>query len=524
MKKIVAATVILAMLLSFGVIFTSAELPTSIYWCEGKYLCDNPNDFSPVGDIQIEWDPEASNKLNLTDGNMGDWAQAGYQATVITPTNMVTWFTNAAPVAATDWNIYAYFVADEEWLYMGFCIIDSEFVYADASNDLLDGDLLQIGFDFGGLIEQTTKEDPDMLTDSKNIFYSLACAEDDVSIQIKRHESDGIDAWLSEANGHGVQGTAYKTDTGWNAEVALSLNMLSDDCAWKTWSEDALIYIGGENNAPLDFGCFICYVNRSTADSVLWAASTTNGLTNDTGKPVVSWTFYDNGINLYLPYEDGMKFDCSSLVVLPKDVHDDSDQDPGTSLPEDPDLIHEIAELSAQLTELENAVRASNTELIDAIDVIKTRLNELEAQGEIRAAEIQTIKASISSIQSAADAFNNLERNLEQMEIELEQTNTDLGQTKTELEQAKADLEQAKADLEQRKSDLDSVESSLIAAIQEENANLKQDIQALREELDGMKENQSISCQSSVAPIGILAVILIGMGCIYLLRKKQPEE
>ena len=53
MKKILIAMIITAMLLSLGVVFTSAiTLPGKGYvdFSEGMYCVENPNEFSPVGE------------------------------------------------------------------------------------------------------------------------------------------------------------------------------------------------------------------------------------------------------------------------------------------------------------------------------------------------------------------------------------------------------------------------------------------------------------------------------------------
>jgi hypothetical protein len=132
-----------------------------------------------------------------------------------------------------------------------------------------------------------------------------------------RQESDN-DGWLSEANEDGVKGAAKKTETGWSAEFALSWEQLYEDYSWKSW-DDKNIYVGGDQELPLDIGCCLYYLNVDDTESrsITWAAGSTNGIADDAGVPQVSWTAYDNGLNLSLPYNDDMTLNCSGIVVLP---------------------------------------------------------------------------------------------------------------------------------------------------------------------------------------------------------------
>jgi hypothetical protein len=162
------------------------------------------------------------------------------------------------------------------------------------------------------------KNNPDDVINPKNIFYSFACYEDGAPIQIMRQESDN-DGIISEANGDGVKGAAKKTDNGWSAEFALSWEQLYEDYSWKSW-DDKNIYVGGDQDLPLDIGCCLYYLDYSETKAgatLNWAAGSTNGVADDAGTPQVSWTAYDNGLNLSLPYNDDMTLNCSGIVVLP---------------------------------------------------------------------------------------------------------------------------------------------------------------------------------------------------------------
>ncbi len=314
MKKIFALLLAMATLISFGTVAASAELPGSevgVYWSPGGYSADT---FCPVGDIRITWDPEAASKLDLSDGDMNDWVDAGYDMYVIDTTNMVYW--EPLGTVLEGWSISAYFVADREWLYFGFFVTDPTFNYINAG-DYHSGDSIQLCLEFGGRMGKILEENPeDVGGVPKNIFYSFGCAADGAPIEIMRQESDD-DRWISEANGDGVKGAAMKTEDGWSAEFALSWQQLYDDYSWKSW-DDKKLYIGGISEFPLEIGCCLYYLNMDdkTTRAYTWAAGTTKGIADDNGVPQVSWTVYDNGIGLYLPYEENMGLLCDGIVDM----------------------------------------------------------------------------------------------------------------------------------------------------------------------------------------------------------------
>ena len=318
MNKIFAIVITLAMLLSLGAVLVSAEVP-NVPWTPGNFAVADSAEFSTVGTVKIQWDADAASKLDLSDGDMTDWADAGYESITIDASNMVSWVGGAAdaidPGMPANWNITTYFVADSEWLYIGFYVTDPNFCYGSGNG--YDGDAFQICIDFGGKLGQAVQNDPDSLTNPKNIFYSFSCAADGAPIQIMRQESDQ-DGWISEANGDGVKGAARKTEAGWSAEFAMSFQQLFDDFEWKIWEEDKKIYVGGENNDPLKIGCCLYYLDRTTTgEDPLWAAGTSNGqLLEDGTTPGVSWTCYDNGINLELDITEEVTFDYDEKIVI----------------------------------------------------------------------------------------------------------------------------------------------------------------------------------------------------------------
>ena len=312
MKKIFAIVVTFAMLLSLGTVLASAELPAGISFTPGAYGVEDAADFTPVGDLKITWDPDAASKLDLTDGEMSDWSEAGYNMVTIDKSNMVAWQPHVT--APANWNINTYFVADPDWLYIGFYVTDDHFVYSAPGSR--NGDAFQVCIDFGGKLGQMLEQDPDNLLTPKNIFYSFGCVEDGAPISIEINESDGNDGWITEADGFGVKGAAKKTETGWAAEFALSWNQLYDDYSNKAW-DDPKIYVGSVENLPLTIGCCLYYLDNNDNGTYDWAAGSTNGIADDAGVPQVSWTAYDNGINLELDYVDGMTFNCENIVVTP---------------------------------------------------------------------------------------------------------------------------------------------------------------------------------------------------------------
>ena len=355
MKKILAVVMTLAMILSLSAVLASAvELPEGISFTAGKYGVEDAADFTPVGTLKIQWDADAATKLNLADGDMSDWAAAGYEMVTIDTSNMVSWVGDFS-TAPAGWSISTYFVADADYLYIGFYVTDPAFAYGSASAGY-NGDAFQVCIDFGGKMSHTLATDPDVLSNPKNIFYSFTCVSDGAPLEIHRQESDN-DGLISEANGDGVKGSASKTESGWCAEFALSFQQMYDDYVWKAWEDDPKIYVGGVDSIPLTIGSCLYYLDRSeTAGAINWAAGSTNGIViDDAGTPGVSWTAYDNGVNLELDIEDGVSFTCPNIIIL-----DDGETVPPET--EAPDTEAPDTEAPTQAPDTEAPTQAPETE------------------------------------------------------------------------------------------------------------------------------------------------------------------
>ena len=311
MKKCLAYLAILSLLLSLGTVFAAAELPP-VGFTPGKFLADDPRAYSTVGTVTVDWKPDITSQIDMTDGDLSDWYAAGLTPTEITSYNMVSWVRDEA---VTDWRMTSFCAADPDYMYLAFDITDPDFAYG-TGGDTYDGDAIQLSLDFGGKLGEAIEEDPDWLMGPKNSFYSFSCEADGAPIRVMRQESD-LNGWLTEADGDGVKGAAKRTDKGWSVELALSWQLLYDEYAWKAWDDDGLIYVSGDYELPLKVGCALYYLNRAeSGGEILWAAGTTKGLVDDNGNPVVSWTPYDNGITWTLPYQPDMSFNCTGIVVV----------------------------------------------------------------------------------------------------------------------------------------------------------------------------------------------------------------
>ncbi|MBQ7911174.1 MAG: hypothetical protein IJ363_10380 [Clostridia bacterium] len=376
MKKCLAYLAILSLLLSLGTVFAAAELP-SVSFTPGKFLADDPDAFSTVGTVTVDWKPDIASQIDMTDGDLSDWYAAGLTATEITSYNMVSWVRDEA---VTDWRMTSFCAADPDYLYLAFDITDPDFAYG-TGGDTYDGDVLQLSLDFGGKMGEVIEEDPDVLMGPKNIFYSFSCEADGAPIRVMQQESD-MDGWLTEADGDGVKGAAKRTDKGWSVELALSWQRMYDDYVWKAWEDDAKIYASEGMEMPLRVGCALYYINRAeSGGEVLWAAGVTKGLVDDDGNPVVSWTPYDNGITWSLPIQKDVSFTCPQIVIV---EGLDTTAPPETEPPYDPPVDYPDTEEWVE-TELNTNVEWYDTIPPEVEETLRDAAEDLDAEDELNA-------------------------------------------------------------------------------------------------------------------------------------------
>ena len=376
MKKLFACIALCALLLSLGTVFAAAEDLPPVTWTEGSYTYGDADDFEPLGDVIIVWDPIITQKVDLTDGDLGDWYTAEINGRVVTQKNMISWVNEGSGVP-TDWKMTMFAAADPDCLYLAFEVVDANFAYAtDAAT--YNGDAIQLALDFGGLLKEKLEEEPDILSNHHSIFYSFAGLSDGAPLQIMRQESDQ-DTLLSEANGDDVKGAARKTEDGWSVELALSWQLLCDDYCWKAWEENLRIYVGSDEALPLKLGLCLSYLNRAeTGGEITWAAATAKGYTNADGAPLVSWTPFDNGGTLILPWEDGMHVNCTGVTVLTDcgTVVPQTDP-PETETPYDDPIIVE--------TELNTSVEWYETIPPEVEETLRDAAEDLDAEDELNA-------------------------------------------------------------------------------------------------------------------------------------------
>ena len=311
MKKLTVWTLLCALLLSMGAVAAAAEELPNVSWTPGTYAGES---FAPLGDMSIEWAPDFAERMDINDGDLGDWYGGGFARTIVSPENMISWVAEKNGIPE-DWGMSVFCAADPTYLYLAFDVTDNSFTYGtDAAT--YNGDAIQLGIDFGGLLRRKIEKDPDDLFNHHYIYYSFACMEDGAPLVISRQDSDQ-DGCLSEANGDPVKGAARKTEKGWSVELALSLELLFDDYRWKAWDDGTRIYLGTDEHLGLEIGLTMSYLNRETpGGNILWAAAATNGTTDSAGIPQISWTPYDNGSTLILEYQEGMHFDGGDIVIV----------------------------------------------------------------------------------------------------------------------------------------------------------------------------------------------------------------
>ena len=334
MKKLIVFAVLSTLLLSLGGFSAAAELPEGVGFTQGQYAGGDPEQYSTLGDIDVDWIPALDGAIDVTDGDLADWYASGAKGSVVTLNNMVSWVGEPA-----DWKMTAFYAADSEYLYFAFDVIDPDFTYGTTVSSY-NGDAIQLCLDFGYKIGEIAEEDPHMISSLKNIFYSFTCIEDGAPLGIMRQESH-MDGILYQSKGDAVMGAARKTPDGWSVELALGWDLLYDDYIWKAWQEDPRVFVGASQQIPLSIGMCIYYLNRTDNETVTWAAGTVKGWTDDAGNPCVSWSALDNGAKLNLAADYAMQVNCKGVVgvfehVSMEEVLTNEDGSPRDEMPDAP--------------------------------------------------------------------------------------------------------------------------------------------------------------------------------------------
>ena len=351
MKKLIVFAVLSALLLSLGGFSAAAELPEGVGFTQGQYAGGDPEQYSTLGDIDVDWIPALDGAIDVTDGDLADWYASGAKGSVVTLNNMVSWVGEPA-----DWKMTAFYAADSEYLYFAFDVIDPDFTYGTTVSSY-NGDAIQLCLDFGYKIGEIAEEDPHMISSLKNIFYSFTCIEDGAPLGIMRQESH-MDGILYQSKGDAVMGAARKTPDGWSVELALGWDLLYDDYIWKAWQEDPRVFVGASQQIPLSMGMCIYYLNRTDNETVTWAAGTVKGWTDDAGNPCVSWSALDNGAKLNLAADYAMEVNCKGVVgvfehVSMEEVLTNEDGSPRDEMPDAPIEIESMPPVWIETAEID---------------------------------------------------------------------------------------------------------------------------------------------------------------------------
>lgn len=309
MKKLLCLLLCLSFALSVGTLIASA---TPGFYCGGS-----EEEFTPVGDIEIFWDPEASDKLFLHDGDMQDWVAAEYAPCTIGPESMISWVGGTDDYKAGSvpegWSISAFFVADQDYLYIGLYVTDPNVYLVNDPHYYVAGDSIQFSIDFDYALSKFKEQDQELYPHMQAIFYSFGPTEAEaapIRVMVQNIEEEGV---LSEENGDGIKGTTALTDTGWCAEFAFAWNMLYKDFSRTAHVDDYVCAISETD--PLDIGCALYYLDHSNDEGyVTWAAGTLGA--QEAGiQPDVTWTCEDHGMRLFLPWNPDVSFNCEGIGV-----------------------------------------------------------------------------------------------------------------------------------------------------------------------------------------------------------------
>ena len=329
MKKILAVVVSMVMLLSVGAV------------CANAYAYD----FIPAGDIEIQWYEYAYDEIEI-DGSLYDWYRLGVQSYDLTG-NMADWV-NAGAAPADDFGMTAMFLADPYYLYIGLEIRDNEFSkveYNDAAGiGTYKGDAIQFGIDFGGMQADFMEIDPEFLTGlaAMNSFFSFASRDlTGECTVVAQHTGIYQDGPLDRAM-FADDVFAYSSEmldgsgnvVGWYAEFRISWDAMFRNAAEKVWLEDEVYY---GVYSPLEVSMLLCYLDMdryttcvpSYSHAYATYASLADAYAGGDHTPLT------NGLNLYLPYEEGRWVSIGDDRFLQgEDIWTDyPETEPGTDYP-----------------------------------------------------------------------------------------------------------------------------------------------------------------------------------------------
>ena len=354
MKKILALVVSIVMLLSVGAVYASAA------------------DFTPAGDIEITWNEDAGEIISI-DGDLSDWKRIGADSYDLTE-NMACWI-NPNTTPAEDFGLTAMFVSDSYYLYMGLEIRDDEFTkveYNDAAGmGTYKGDAFQFALDFGGLQADIMAEDPEFLTGlaAGNSFFSFAARdltnECGIVAQHTGIYGDGPldrDAHMEEmyvCYNEMLDGSGKIV--GWYVELRMAWDVLFRNGAEKVWLEDE-VYFDADN--PLEMSVLLCYLDMDksiTGGAYAHAYGTFKQLSDtETSQHGPE----KNGLNLYLPYEEGraIYINDDRFVQVETMPGEDDDNKPTTGETEPVETEPAATEAPAATTAPETEAEVVTTE------------------------------------------------------------------------------------------------------------------------------------------------------------------
>lgn len=367
---------ILAMIVTVTLLLSALAIPTTA--------------LTPVGDIQIMWDADVSQKLDLTDGDLSDWEAAGYTCTTLLAGNFHAWTGDNYKSSLEDFTMDIYLVADPDFLYIALRVVDKDIIYDtdganyDAEEHIrsYDGDAVQLSIDWGTLEEKHGDSEDMCFGCTKNIFYSFSSYGDGEPLHIVRQETYNNDGILSEANNDPVKGAASSFDKGNTYELAISWQMLYDDMTEKTDGIHDNLKWGIDSD--LTIGLTLCYIDKNANGSYNWA-----GGTFDNAAP--GWLATDNGMYWKLAYAGGRTLNCTGIDILPM---------PETTAPEETTAVPETT-----LAETIPDTTAAPTDTAVATDAPEESTANATAAAEVTTAE-PTSNGGCSSVIRAGTAIS----------------------------------------------------------------------------------------------------------------------